>query len=55
MPEIEHYTFSALGDLVTHLRGQENKEYFRSIFNNYLSNYKFNELLFAEENIKPLI
>lgn len=34
---------------------QENKEYFKSIFNNYLSNYKYNELLFTEENIEPLV
>lgn len=34
---------------------EENKGYFRSIFNNYLSNYKFNELLFAEETIEPLV
>lgn len=34
---------------------EENKEYFKSIFNNYLSNYKFNELLFAEENPEPLV
>jgi len=32
----------------------ENKRYFESIFNNYLNNYKFNDLLFAEENITPL-
>src|SRR5690554_3543592 len=34
---------------------EENKEYFKSIFNNYLSNYKFNGLLFAEENPEPLV
>ena len=34
---------------------EENKEYFKNIFNNYLSNYKFNELLFAEENPEPLV
>lgn len=33
---------------------EENKRYFESIFNNYLSNYKFNDVLFAEENITPL-
>lgn len=34
---------------------EENKAFFKSIFNNYLSNYKFNELLFAEQNIEPLV
>lgn len=34
---------------------EENREYFKSIFRNYLSNYKFNELLFAEENPEPLV
>lgn len=34
---------------------EENKIYFRSIFSNYLSNYKFNEELFVENNIQPLI
>lgn len=34
---------------------EENKGYFRSIFNNYLNTYKFNEVLFAEENIQPLV
>lgn len=34
---------------------EENKDFFKSIFNNYLSNYKFNELLFAEQNAEPLI
>lgn len=29
--------------------GEENKEYFREIFNNFLDNYKFNEALFVEE------
>lgn len=33
---------------------EENKAYFKSIFNNYLGNYKFNGILFAEENIDPL-
>ncbi|MFD2163110.1 AAA family ATPase [Paradesertivirga mongoliensis] len=33
---------------------EENKEYFKSIFNNYLNNYKFNNILFDEENIGPL-
>ncbi len=32
----------------------ENKEYFKNIFNNYLENYKFNEILFKEENTQPL-
>ncbi|MDD5360822.1 MAG: AAA family ATPase [Ignavibacteria bacterium] len=34
---------------------EENKEYFRHIFNKYLSNYKFNEVLFEKENIEPLV
>jgi wobble nucleotide-excising tRNase len=33
---------------------EENKRYFKSIFSNYLRNYKFNEILFTEENIVPL-
>ncbi|MEQ9378642.1 MAG: AAA family ATPase [Imperialibacter sp.] len=33
---------------------EENKEYFKSIFDNYLNNYKFNDLLFVEEDIQPL-
>ncbi|MCA0957733.1 AAA family ATPase [Muricauda ruestringensis] len=33
---------------------EENKEYFKNIFNNYLSNYKFNELLFTDENPEPI-
>ncbi len=33
---------------------EENKNYFINIFNNYLQNYKFNELLFADENTEPL-
>jgi hypothetical protein len=32
-----------------------NLAYFRSIFTNYLNNYKFNDILFAEENIEPLV
>jgi hypothetical protein len=34
---------------------EENKAYFKTIFNNYLRNYKFNELLFVVENIEPLV
>lgn len=34
---------------------EENKEFFKSIFTNYLNNYKFNEILFAEEKIEPLV
>ncbi|MGV9004465.1 AAA family ATPase [Flavobacterium sp.] len=33
----------------------ENKEFFKSIFNNYLNNYKFNDVLFVDENVQPLI
>ncbi len=33
---------------------EENKKYFINIFNNYLQNYKFNELLFTEKNPEPL-
>jgi hypothetical protein len=33
----------------------ENKEYFNQIFNNYKSNYKFNDELFAEEITTPLV
>lgn len=34
---------------------EENKRHFRNIFTNYLNNYKFNEILFVEENIQPLV
>lgn len=33
----------------------ENKQYFTQIFNNYKSNYKFNDELFAEEITAPLV
>jgi len=31
------------------------KSIFRSIYNKLFKNYKFNELLFAEENPEPLV
>lgn len=34
---------------------EQNKGYFKSIFNNYLTNYKFNEILFSEIDIQPLV
>jgi hypothetical protein len=34
---------------------EENKLYFGKIFKNYLNNYKFNDVLFAEESIEPLV
>ena len=34
---------------------EENKRHFINIFNNFLQNYKFNELLFENENTKPLL
>lgn len=34
---------------------EENKVYFKNIFNNYLSNYKFNEELFVENNTQSLV
>jgi hypothetical protein len=34
---------------------EENRAYFRSIFNNYLNNYKFNDELFVENNTQPLV